>query len=255
MRRLVPALAGLVAALALPSAAAALPSDGIVPAKAAGVRLVRADDGQWLVRFKPAARRTYRQLVGAREVRITCADLTPLDLGGGMSATSSTTVGYRSPRKRADLRTGDTDRGTDLCAVSTRALPDDVCIPDDLQAPRWCVRVVVPRTAQGRTHLDEVRRHVDLTIATLGVVTAQEDAAEAPAFEDVQALVGADLVALDTQDAAPPRGKVGYWASGDAFLVAAVTAAGVRRFMALDGDVWATNVPGEVGPRDAFGLF
>jgi hypothetical protein len=227
-------------------------SDPFVPVKDAGdgVRLLRSDPGdQFFVQFGPKADRLYARELAGRRVRVSCADLTPQALGGGSFVTSGSTSVYRAPKRRAALTTDEGDGGTDLCAVSTKRGRGDRCISDDLGAKRWCVRVVVARTATGRTRVDEVGRAVDVSIALAAVFAAAEGEG-APAFADVERYLGDEVVELPARDAAPPRGVVGYWTDGEAMLVASVTRAGVRRFISFDGDVYSTNLPDQYGPQD-----
>ncbi len=255
MRRLVLALA-LTAAVAAAPAAHAAPSDPYLPVMtgADGVRLVRSSPGdQWLLRFGKKADRLYRRQLGGRRVQVVCGDLTPQPEGGGLFSTSTFGTAFRSPRKRGVFATGDSSRGLDLCAVSTRRRDDETCLNAEAGARRWCLRVVVARTALGRTRIDEFGRHFDVTVVFAGALSFSENG---PAtIEELQGVLGSDIVALATRDAVPRRGTVGYWTDGEAILVAAVTRAGIRRFISLDGDVYSTNLSGAIGLGNEVGLF
>ena len=99
----------------------------------------------------------------------------------------------------------------------------------------------VPLTPAGATRVDEAERAPALR-------RLLQRAHTATGYQPVAAL-GAGVVAMDSPDATPPAGQIGYWTDGTHAAVATLSAAGRRLVIQdLGGYVLATNVLNEMDP-------
>jgi hypothetical protein len=93
------------------------------------------------------------------------------------------------------------------------------------------VKVVVTRTEQGVTDLDERLRALELdSMFDQPLAALQEE-------------IGDGVVALDSPDASPPPGTVGLFKNEQTSAAVALLRDGRRWYVRRDGDVFSTNVP------------
>jgi hypothetical protein len=73
--------------------------------------------------------------------------------------------------------------------------------------------------------------------------TATRAQLEKLSFEEAYAIqIRSNTVTLDSPDANPPFDKIGHWSDGKRVVAVAVTKAGRRLFIDVQGDVVTTNV-------------
>jgi hypothetical protein len=243
-------LSAAVLALAAPTAVAG-PIDRYVPVydAASGVTVARAG-GKVVFRFGPKAAKAYRGIAG-KKATIGCGhpakdDGTYGSYGGSDGGNFTTHAGMswtdvRLPRERGRVSVR-LPNPSDVCFISVTDDHDDNCppaMPDDDR----CVKVVVARTEQGRTDLDERLRAVEL------------DAMFDQPLAELQKELGDGVVALDSPDASPPPGKVGIFKNDQSSAAVALLRDGTRRYIRQDGEVFSTNVPALSGGGNLDSLF
>lgn len=230
-------LALLVLALAAPAAQASV-ADGWLPIKEAsdGIAAVTAKRGH-AIRFAPAADRLYRS-IGGRRARVTCLHVYPR--GGEFEAEIATegNLGVL-PRKRGTVRL-DMGISVDVCAIQTRRVMRDDCISMG-RVENLCPRVIVAFNDEGRAYLDHTARTFEIAKVSDLAVSLPRDF-DPTLLGLLQGAVGPDVMLLDSPDATPPTGKVGYWEHGTNRATVALLADGRRRFLRYDGDVISTNL-------------
>ena len=240
-----------VLALAAPTAVAG-PIDEYVPVydAASGVTVARAGD-KVVFRFGPKAAKAYRGIAG-KKATIGCGH--PVKDDGTVSYVSGPDGDFKStggmtmpstdvrlPRKRGRVSIRLTGPA-DLCFISVKDDHDDNCPPATPHATR-CVKVVVARTEQGRTDLDERLRAVEL------------DATFDQPLAELQRDLGDAVVVLDSPDASPPPGKIGIFRNDQSSAAVALLRDGTRRYIRQDGEVFSTNVPALSGGENLSSLF
>jgi hypothetical protein len=209
----------VIAAAVLASAALSAPASAQVAGEAEGVTAVRGAHGI-VLRFGPRAAKAYRRIAG-RRVLVGCATV-PKPSGFGISSSGGSSGVVRAPRRRGALRTGDLSRA-DYCTVKLRRSHDLVA---------WAAV-----TARGRTYLDEV---ATAGLLELPFLIGDESDAPPSVARVVERSKGV-IVALDGPDGSPPAGRIGYWTDGSRAVTAALTRAGRRLFIDIDGDVVRSN--------------
>jgi hypothetical protein len=235
-------LSALVLAVCAPGASAG-PIDRYVPVydSSSGVTVTRAG-GKVVFRFGPKAAKVYRGLAG-QKATVGCGHPVKDD-GSSFSGGSVGTTGrgetfsgragmawtdIRLPRNRGSVRVA-LPGTADVCFVSVKDDDRGECIPATAE-DGGCVTVVVARTEQGRTDVDERLRALEL------------DAFFDQPFAELQEDLGDGVVALDSPDASPPPGTVGIFKNEQSSAAVALLRDGTRRYIRQDGDVFSTNVP------------
>ncbi|HEY6887353.1 MAG TPA: hypothetical protein VI300_06220 [Solirubrobacter sp.] len=238
-----------VLGLAAPAAGAGV-IDKYVPIydAADGVTVARAGE-KVVFRFGPQAAKAYRGLSG-KQATIGCGHPTRDDgstasfVGSDGSFTSRagmTLTDVRLPRKRGRVSVL-LPGPADVCFIAVKDAHSDECVPGTQHDER-CVKVVVARTEQGRTDIDERLRALEL------------DAFFDQPLAELQEEFGEGVVALDSPDASPPPGKVGLFKSEQSSAAVALLRDGTRRYMRQDGEVFSTNVPALAGGGTLSSLF
>jgi hypothetical protein len=236
-----------VAALAIvvPAADAGV-IDKYVPVydAATGVTVARAG-GKVVFRFGPKAAKAYRILAG-KKVTIGCGHPIRDDGSRSFDGTVLSKAGMastevRAPRKRGRVSVA-MPGAADVCFISVMDVQADDCVPASPDDER-CVKVVVARTEQGRTDLDERLRALEL------------DAMFDQPLAELQKEFGDGVLALDSPDASPPPGMVGIFKNEQSSAAVALLRDGTRRFIRQDGEVFSTNVPALGGGEQLSSLF
>jgi hypothetical protein len=215
------ATALLAVSLLVPGTSEAQGPGGATP----GVR-VHVGERKVSFSFAATAGKAFRGIAG-REVTVRC---TRLGASGGLTrvdqAESSTA---RAPRKRAPVRVTLPSRRYGYCELQRT---------DGRRAP-----LAAAVTARGATVLDERAAAGRLLTTIILATSVAPSAGTWPPAAQVVGVSEGTVVALAAATDSPPAGKVGYFSDGAGHMaVVALSSAGRRLFIDLNGDVTATNV-------------
>jgi hypothetical protein len=231
-------LVTVLAALLAPSAAAAAD----LPLTVDGVRATQGSGGVKIV-FGPKAKGLYKKIAG-RKVTVDCETVLRTDgpvLGrddGGGEGLTSVLV---AAKKRRALRLGERSGRFDTCRLSARRTKK---LKNGGKEVRIVLDLRVPLTQKGAVFLDESRMAIVLDDA-LGLVEPAKGQTNYRSAQDGIASAGGEggIVVLDSPDATPPADRLGLYSDGVAHAAAvAVTKAGRRVFIEVDGDALKTNL-------------
>ncbi len=228
-----PLLAAIVTlALIAPAAdAVEVPTAPLEAGRGDGATIAR--DGRKLRVALPP--RSYR-LIAGRTVALDCTDLPAR--GGFATVTESYAVITSVPRRRRPIviHLIPPER-VDVCEISR---------PRTVVGRRGARRrfsqrklATVPLTERGIVDLDE-RARARLLFAVItqaGILGDRRDPPALPAPAALVARLGGDLVALDSPEATPPPGRLGYWSDGARHgAVVILSRAGRRLYIEVDED-------------------
>ena len=220
--------------------------------EADGVRIVRVR-GAIVVVFEPSAARLWRRVAG-RRVSVFC-EKGPDPDGRGFSITEEGGTTFRAPKRGRRLRTGDLNRGMDLCEVWLERRT--VTRKGERRTYGRELIVAIPLTQRGAVRLDEqARAYALLRVLNIAAVlprregfdrwaTPEELVAYLPVLKRPRNL---SVVPLASASDTPPAGSVGYYSDGAQHAAAVViSASGRRLFYEADvDDVIRSNVIGYI---------
>lgn len=232
------------AAVAVPAAQAS-PADDFLPVYGAadGVHATQTKAGALTLRLSA---KIYRS-VARRQVRLGCKTVGGHSIRYWNTHDGDESLALRLPAARTTIRVRFPRTRADVCAITVPSRGVDGPCVENSVVKDACSRVIVALNETGHRFLDERARTMDLIF-----VLAEGDMPVDGGLNGYEQLMLTrdDIVRLDSPDAAPPAGTVGFfYEEGGTTVVAARLRDGTRRFLRFDeGDkVFSTNVPEFVG--------